>query len=172
MRLSLSPLLATALAALILAAAAVSADEYTLQDLTIDHPWARASAGPAPNGAAYLTVRNGGAADRLVAIAGDVAEHVELHSHRMDGTVMQMRSVEAVDVPAGGSATLQPGGLHIMLIGLKRPLKEGERFPLVLTFEKAGEVTVEVKVEGIGSMGPQGTAGHGGMHHGTTTPAN
>lgn len=176
MRLSPKPLFTAALGAVLLAAAAAAAHDYALGDLTIAHPWARASAGPARNGAAYLSVRNGGEADRLVAVAGDVAERVELHTHRTEGTVMQMRQVEAVEVPAGGTATLQPGGFHIMLIGLKQPLKEGERFPLLLTFEKAGAVTVEVKVEGVGSMGPQGSAGgaagHGGMHHGTPAPSN
>src|SRR3546814_9738821 len=83
----------------------------------------------------------------LVATEGEVAERVELHTHTMDGNVMQMRRVEFVEIPAQGEAALQPGGIHIMLIGLKQPLREGERFPLTLTFEKAGAVTVEVAVE-------------------------
>jgi len=172
MKLARTPLLTAAFGAAMLFAATAGAHDFTLGALTIGHPWARASAGPAPNGAAYLTVQNAGEADRLVAVSGDVAERVELHTHRMENNVMQMRQVDAIDVPAGGAATLQPGGLHVMLIGLKQPLKEGEHFPLVLTFEKAGEVSVEVTVEGVGSMGPQGGAGHGGMHHGTTMPAN
>jgi hypothetical protein len=168
-------------AALLLAASAAAAHDFTLGALKLDHPWARASAGPAGNGAAFLVIENSGDEDRLVAVAGDVAERAELHTHTMAGDVMQMRRVEAVEIPAHGSAALQPGGLHIMLIGLKQPLREGERFPLTLTFDKAGAVTVEFAVEGVGSMGPQGT-GHGGMghgsmdpgtmHQGTTTPSN
>jgi hypothetical protein len=84
-----------------------------------------------------------------------------------------MRRVEAIEVPADGMASLRPGGFHIMLIGLTEPLKEGERFPLTLTFEKAGSVTVEVAVEGVGSMGPQQDGmDHGTMDHGTMPPSN
>ena len=179
---SRTPRLAAALgAALLLAASAAAAHDFTLGALKLDHPWARASAGPAGNGAAFLVIENSGEADRLVATAGDVAARVELHTHTMAGDVMQMRQVEAVEIPAHGSAALQPGGLHIMLIGLKQPLREGERFPLTLTFDKAGEITVEFAIEGVGSMGGQGmgTGGmgqggmhHGTMHHGTTTPSN
>ena len=166
--------------AVILAAAALSgfgsiarADDVTLGSLKIDHPWARASAGPARNSAAFMTIHNAGDADRLVAAAADVSERVELHTHMMEGDVMKMRQVEAIEVPAGGMAELQPGGFHVMLIGLKAPLKEGEHFPLTLTFEKAGEMTLEVTVEAITSMGGgmnQGS-GHGTMNHGTM-PSN
>jgi periplasmic copper chaperone A len=150
------------------------AHEFKLGTLTIGHPWARASAGPVHNGAAYLTVQNTGAADSLIAVSGDVAERVELHVNQMEGDVMKMRRVDAVEVPAGGMAALEPSGYHIMLIGLAQPLKEGERFPLTLTFRVAGEVTVEVKVEAVGSMGPAGagTMDHGTMDHGTMPPSN
>src|SRR5690606_2912305 len=119
----MSPLrfrLSAALSAALLFAAApgASAHDFTLGALKIDHPWARASAGPARNGAAFFAVENSGPADRLVAASGDVAQRVELHTHRMEGNVMQMRQVEAVEVPAGGTAILQPGGFHVMLIGL------------------------------------------------------
>jgi copper(I)-binding protein len=178
-----------AFAAALLIAGAVAgtptaqAHDYKLGSMTIEHPWARASAGPVRNGAAYLVIRNDGAADRLLAVSGTVAERVELHTHLMEGDVMKMRRVEAVEVPANGKASLQPGSFHIMLVGLTEPLKEGERFPLTLTFEKAGSVTVEVAVEGVGSMGPQhgtldngtmnhGTMNHGTMDHGAMPPAN
>ena len=158
-------------------APAAFAHDYKLGALSIAHPWARASAGPARNGAAFLVIENAGAADRLIAVSGEVSERAELHSHMMEGDVMKMRRVEAVEVPANGTAALQPGGLHIMLIGLKQPLQEGERFPLTLTFKAAGEIVVEVAVEGVAGMGPQGgteheDTGHGGMDHGTMAPAN
>jgi len=149
------------------------AHEFTLGALKIDHPWARASAGPARNSAAFMTIHNAGSADRLIATSGDVAERVELHTHMMEGDIMKMRQVEAVEVPANAMAELQPGGFHIMLIGLKAPLKEGDRFPLTLTFEDAGEITVEVAVEAISSMGgAQGGMDHGGMHHGNPGSSN
>src|SRR3546814_9981702 len=89
--------------ALLLAAAALGgsavAHEFTLGALRLDHPWARASAGPARNGAAFLLIENAGPADRLVAAEGEVAERVELHTHTMDGNVMQMRRVEALEIP-------------------------------------------------------------------------
>lgn len=147
------------------------AHEFKLGALTIGHPWARASAGPVRNGAAYLTVHNAGDADSLVAISGDVAERAELHTHLMEGDVMKMRRVDAVEVPAGGTAALEPGSFHVMLIGLAQPLKEGESFPLTLTFRDAGEVTVEVKVEAVGSMGPAEME-HGSMDHGSGMPSN
>lgn len=149
------------------------AHDFTLGALKIDHPWARASAGPARNSAAFMTIHNAGGADRLVAVAADVSERVELHTHMMEGDVMKMRHVEAVEVPANAMAELQPGGFHVMLIGLKAPLKEGEHFPLTLTFEKAGEITVDVAVEAISSMGSaQGGMNHGGMNHGTPGSSN
>ncbi len=152
------------------------AHDFKIGALTIEHPWARASAGPVRNGAAYMTVHNAGAADSLLAASGDVAERVELHTHLMEGDVMKMRRVDAVEVPAHGMAALAPGSFHVMLIGLTRPLKEGENFPLTLTFRDAGEVTVQVTVEAVGSMGPkgagQGTMEHGTMDHGSGMPSN
>lgn len=157
----------------IFAATPAAAHEIKFAGFTIEHPWARASAGPARNSAAFMTIHNSGGADRLVAASGDIAARVELHTHMMEGDVMKMRQVEAVDVPAGGMAALQPGGFHVMLIGLHEPLKEGDRFPLTLTFEKAGEVTVEVAVEAIGSMGGQQDGmGHGSMNHDTMPMSN
>ena len=85
-------------------------------DISVDDPFARASAGMARVGAAFMTLRNAGSDDKLVSASSPVAEHVELHGHIKDGDVMRMRSVESIDVPAGGSVQLAPGGLHLMLI--------------------------------------------------------
>lgn len=129
--------------------------------IAVENVWARASAGRAGAGAAYLTLRNtGNADDRLLSASTDVAKRAELHTHRMNGNVMRMARVEAVGVPAGKAVTLKPGGNHVMLMGLNRKLAKGDRFPLTLTFEKSGSVTVDVAVQGIAAMGP---AGHGGM---------
>lgn len=117
--------------------------------ITIEHPHARATLPGQPTGGAYLTLANGGADDRLVAVRADVSERVELHTMAMEGDVMRMRELDAIELPAGKQVALKPGGLHIMLIGLKRPLKAGERFPMTLRFENAGEVTVQVDVETV-----------------------
>ncbi|MEZ5863317.1 MAG: copper chaperone PCu(A)C [Geminicoccaceae bacterium] len=140
---------------------AVQAHEFTVGELVIEHPWARATAAHQANGSAYFVIENGGEADRILGATSPVAGRVELHTHINDNGVMRMRQVKAIDLPAGETA-LAPGGLHIMLFDLGAPLVEGETFPLTLTLEKAGEVEVEVKVEpvtyGIGGD----TKGHGG----------
>jgi len=114
--------------------------------LRIEGAWAR----PADAGgmsAAYLVISNvGEAADALVAARSEVAQAVELHQSRLVGDVIQMRPMERVEVPAGGRVTLAPGGYHLMLIGLRRALRPGERFPIVLRFEKGGEITADVEV--------------------------
>lgn len=142
-----APLLAAAVAVTLSAAAL--AHGYTLGTLSIAHPWAKASAGMAANGAAFLKISNSGQADRLVSAQTPAAARTELHTHSMEGGVMKMRQVEAIDVPASGTVALEPGGLHVMLFDLKAPLKEHGRIPLTLTFEKAGSVTVEVQVESL-----------------------
>lgn len=120
--------------------------------IAVDHPWARASAGK--TGAIYMSIKNAGPADdRLVAVASPVADHAQLHIEINDNGVMKMRPLPAIEVKAKGEATLKPGGMHVMLIGLTHPLKEGESFPLTLTFEKAGKIDVTVAVEKAGSMG-------------------
>ena len=99
-------------------------------------------------GVVYLTLVNeGGAADRLIAIRTDVAEVVEFHETRKQGDIMTMQRVEGViEIPADGRVEFKPGGLHIMLLGLKRSLNPGDRFGLVLEFEKRGVVKVESEV--------------------------
>lgn len=142
-----APLLAAAVIATLSAGAL--AHGYTVGKLSISHPWAKASAGMAANGAAFLKITNSGDADRLVAAKTTAADRAELHTHSMDGGVMKMRQVEAIEIPAGSTVALEPGGLHVMLFGLKAPLKEHDKFPLTLTFEKSGSVDVEVQVEAL-----------------------
>ena len=110
-------------------------------------PWARPSPGGGKMSAAYLTLHNKGtAADQLLSASAPVAEAVELHTVVKDGDVMRMRPVPAIEVAPGATTVLQPGGYHIMLIGLKGPLKQGDRFPLELNFARAGRQQVEVTV--------------------------
>ena len=149
-------------------AAALFATPVLAGDIEVHHPWARASAGPARAGAAFMGIHNNaGAADRLVAASADVSKTVELHTHIKDGDVMRMRRVEGgIAVPAEGVVHLEPGGYHVMFMGLKAPLKEGETFPLTLTFENGGTMTVEVEVKGAGAMGPMHGPDHKhGDHH-------
>ena len=138
-----------------------SADEYQAGTLKIEHPWSRPTAPGVSVGVGYMVIVNAGKQDTLVAASTPVAGRVELHQTRMDGGMMKMRRVEKVDVPAGTTVRLEPGGLHMMLVGLKQPLAEGARLPLVLRFEKAGEVKVELKVETDGPAAKD--SGH--SHH-------
>ncbi|CAN0507983.1 unnamed protein product, partial [Discosporangium mesarthrocarpum] len=91
-------------------------------------------------------------------VSSDVSARTELHTHINDNGVMRMRHVKGVNLPAGGEVAFKPGGYHIMFIGLHKPLKKGERFPVTLIFEKAGKQTVEVNVMSVGAM-------KGGMKH-------
>lgn len=115
--------------------------------IEVSAPWARPSVGAAKTGAAYMILENRGpSADRLLSATAAVAETVEIHTVVKDGDVMRMRPVAAIEIAAGETQKLQPGGFHIMLIGLKGPLKAGEHFPLELTFEKAGRRRVDVAI--------------------------
>jgi len=125
----------------------------TTDTLEITGAFARATAPMAKAGAAFMTIRSLGAADRLVGFSTDACNRPELHTHIENDGIMQMRQVEAVEIPAGGVAELKPGGYHLMMIDLNRQLVEGETVTLTLKFENAGEVTLEVPVLSIGAMG-------------------
>jgi copper(I)-binding protein len=137
-----------------------------LAQVSIDQPWMRATPPGAKVAGGYMMVTNKGSTpDRLVGAASPVADRVELHVHMHEGGVMKMKQVPGFDIPAGGKFVLKPGGAHLMFVDIKRPIKEGEKIPVTLKFEKAGEVKAEYSVSGLGAMGP-GDAGHmGGMKH-------
>lgn len=129
--------------------------------LQVENAWARESPPGVTNGAAYMILNNQGKdVDRLVGVSGDVAQTIELHTHLLEGNVMKMRPVTAIEVNPGEPTVLRPGGLHIMLIGLKQPLVAGQRFTLNLQFEKAGTVAVPVQVSKTGPEMPH----QGPMH--------
>lgn len=139
-------MLRLALAAGLFASAAF-AHSYTAGALQIAHPWTRA-AQAGGNGAGYLSVANPGTADRLLGATSPAAARVELHRVEDDNGVMRMREVtDGLAVPPNGELKLAPGGLHIMLLGLKQNLAPGQMIPLSLRFERAGAVEVELKVE-------------------------
>jgi copper(I)-binding protein len=164
-------------AALFAAAFLLFAQTAWAAGLSADEAWARASMGAGTTGAVFLVLHNDGAqAQRIVSSSTPVAEAAELHTHSMNDGVMQMRQVEALEVPAGGSLMLQPGGDHVMLFGMKQLLQEGETFELTLTSESGESVTLPVAVMSPTHMGPgmgQGSGmGHGsgmgqGSQHGT-----
>lgn len=140
---------------------AALADDARIGSLHIDHAWARATPALAKTGAAYLTISNDGEEmDRLIAVATPAARKASLHTILMEDDIMKMRPVRAIEVHPGTPSVLKPGGLHVMLMGLRAPLEEGTTFRLTLTFETAGSVEVEVVVEKIGAMGPA-DSGHG-----------
>ncbi|WP_207537330.1 copper chaperone PCu(A)C [Sabulicella rubraurantiaca] len=126
--------------------------------VTVEEAWTRA-AGQGATGAGYMTLRSG-AGDRLLGAASPLAQRVELHNHIRDGDVMRMRPVEAVEVQPGTVVTLRPGGLHLMLYGLARPLSPGEQIPVTLRFERAGEIEARLQVQAAGARGPGGHGRH------------
>jgi len=113
----------------------------------IGQPWARATAPGAKVAAGYMTIRNKAAsADRLVGASSPAAARMETHVTVRDGDIMRMREVKGYDIPAGGSFELKPGGPHLMFVDIKQPFREGDRIPVTLEFEKAGEVRVDFPV--------------------------
>jgi hypothetical protein len=136
------------LAALLTPSLFATAHEYQVGELHIEHPWSRAMPSVAPTAAAYFVVHNRGPeADRLLGVQTPVAAKAEMHEHVHADGLMKMQQVQSVAIPAGGEVKFEPMGYHVMLFGLQQQAKEGERFPLTLTFEKAGKVEVEVAVQ-------------------------
>ncbi len=122
-------------------------------EIEVTRPWARATASTARTGAAFMIIRNGSAdADRLVGVSSSVSRKAGLHKSFMENDIMKMRHVDALEVPAGGMVALEPGGYHVMFMGLKAPFKEGDSFPLTLVFEKAGKIGVSVTIMKAGAM--------------------
>lgn len=133
--------------ALALACLVATAHDYKAGAIAIAHPHARATVDGQSTAGAYMGFKNDGAADRLLSATAAVSSSVELHSMTRDGGMMRMRRLDAIELPAGATVMLEPGGLHMMFVGLKAPLRAGESFPLELRFEKAGKVLVQVRVE-------------------------
>lgn len=146
--------------ALLALAAGAAYAEPPAGSIRVESAWARPTAPGARVGGAFLTLVGGRTADRVVAGSSPAAAAVELHTHVIEDGVAGMRAIPAIDVPAGGRVELKPGGLHVMLIGLKSPLKAGDTVPLRLRFEKAGEVEV-----GLAVGAPAGPATHGASPH-------
>lgn len=143
MRLGLYALLVS-----IICLGGAQAHSSTHGDLTFVHAHAYATIGVARAGAVFVTIRNDGSEDdALVGVESEDAARAELHTHIHQNGRMMMRPVEQITIPAGGEAKLQPGGDHIMLMGLKSALVADYAHDLVLVFRKAGRVPVEFVVE-------------------------
>ena len=151
-------LLRAALAAAILVATPVFAHNGVIHlgELNISLPFTRATLPNAPVGGGFLTIENTGTeADRLVSAASTVAGATQIHEMAMEGDVMKMRQlVDGLEIPAGETVVLAPGGFHIMFMGLKQAFVEGETVAVTLTFEKAGSVEVLLPVEAAAADAP------------------
>jgi periplasmic copper chaperone A len=151
-------------AGMMLVSAAASAQTG---DVQITDAWARATPGGAQSAAAYVSIEST-SGDKLTGVSTPAAQKADIHSMTMDDGVMRMRQVDSVDLPPGQKVTLKPGGYHIMMTGLAKPLEVGQSFPMTLDFATAGAKQVTVTVEKVGAMGPSEPAGGGmnmPMHH-------
>lgn len=156
-----------ALAALALGLAIAStanANDASAGGVTVSNAWARATPGGAKVGAAYMTIKSDNG-DTLLAASSDAAAVTELHTHILEGDVMKMRKVDSVEISKGGSVSFEPHGYHVMLIDLKKPLKEGDTVKLTLKFKNAGDITAEAKVQAIGATGPAAQGAAPEHHH-------
>jgi periplasmic copper chaperone A len=141
------------------------AEEVKAGDLVISQAWSRATPNGARIGAGYLTIENRGAtADRLMGGTADISAKIEVHEMSMNNGVMKMRPLDqGITIEPGKTVKLSPGGFHLMLLDLKGPLKQGDKLPVTLQFEKAGKVSITFDVQGVGAKGPAGSddgAGH------------
>lgn len=125
-------------------------------DIELQDAYTRAMLPGQPVGGGFVTIRNAGGADRLVSASSSIAEAVELHEMAMEGEVMKMRKLEkGIEVPAGETVELKPGGLHMMFMQVKTPFKEGDTVAVTLTFEKAGNVEITLPVRAAAPKGHQ-----------------
>ena len=145
-------------------AAPVRAEEVRAGDLVITQAWSRATPGGAKIGGGYLTIENkGSTADRLIGGSADIAGKIDVHEMAMHNGVMTMRALDkGLSIEPGKTVKLAPGGYHLMMSDLKGPLKQGEKLPVTLEFEKAGKVKLSLDVQGVGAQAPAGAANEGG----------
>ena len=144
------------LAMLLCLATAVLAHNHEKGEIQVRHPWSRATPPGAKVAAGYLEIRNNGSRpDRLLSASTPVAKRVEMHVTEHAGEVAKMRQLRAFEIPGRERLELRPGGAHLMLVDIVQPLKKGERFPMTLRFERAGELEVEFEVQEMGSRHPR-----------------
>jgi periplasmic copper chaperone A len=150
-------------------ASSAQAEDVTAGSLKISALWTRATAKNAPVGGGYMTITNtGNVPDRLIGGTSDASNRFEIHEMSMDNGVMKMRPIAGgIEIKAGQTIELKPGGHHVMFVGLKEPFERGQHVKATLHFEKAGNVAIEFTVEGIGAQtGGSNTPSRGQMQHG------
>src|SRR5215475_4037856 len=142
-------------------AADARAEDVRAGDLVISQAWTRATPGGAKTGGGFLTIENKGSApDKLIGASGDIAGKIEVHEMSTHDGVMKMRPVEGgLTIDSGKAVKLAPGGYHLMMMDLKSALKQGDKLPVTLQFEKAGKVAVTLDVQGVGAQAPGGSMG-------------
>ncbi len=150
---------------LLLSTASLHAEDA--KSVQIDKAVARATVGKQANGAAFLQIENKGTDDVLLSASSPVAAKVEIHMMSMEGDVMKMRALPQLELKSGKKLEMKPGnGPHIMLMGLKKPLVAGDKFPLTLNFRKAGKIDTTVDVADMGMpMMKKGNDGDMQHHH-------
>ena len=124
--------------------------EFRVGQIKVENPYTRATVAGQKVAGGFMKIENKGAADQLISASSPIAAEMQLHTMSMEGNVMKMREVKAIDVPANGSVDLKPGGLHLMFMDIKAPLKAGESVPVKLKFQKAGELEIKVPVRELG----------------------
>jgi copper(I)-binding protein len=139
-----------------LAGSVMADDDIKLGSLKIEDAKARATVPAQKMSGGFMKIENKGGADKLVAASSSVSKTMELHTMSMEGNVMKMREIKAIEIPANGKVELKSGGLHLMFIDLKEQLKPGSTIKVKLKFEKAGEVEVPFKVMGHPAHGEPG----------------
>jgi copper(I)-binding protein len=146
---------ALAMAVAIVVGGIAAAETDSAGGLQIVNPWTRATPGGATVGAGYLTITNMGPdTDRLIGGSLAAASRIELHTMAMENGIAKMRPLSSVEIKPGATVEFTPGGMHVMFVGLKQPLKQGQTLKGTLVFEKAGTVPVEFTVQGIGASAP------------------
>lgn len=140
------------------------ASDYKIGSLEIVSPWSRATPKGAPTAIGYMSIKNDGtASDRLIGGSVDFATGFQLHSMVMENGVSKMRELQDVDIAPGQTIAFKPGGSHVMFVGLKHPLAEGDHVKGTLVFEHAGTVQIEYDVQGVGAQSAPQHMGH--MNH-------
>ncbi|WP_454619304.1 copper chaperone PCu(A)C [Bradyrhizobium cenepequi] len=158
----LSSIIALAPLLVVLLGVPARAEDIKAGDLVISQAWSRATPSGAKVAGGYLTIENKGSSpDRLVGGSGDIAGKLEVHEMATENGVMKMRPLDkGLVIEPGKTVKLAPGGYHLMLFDLKNPLKQGDKVPVTLEFEKAGKVTLSLDVQAVGAQAPSGD--HGG----------
>jgi periplasmic copper chaperone A len=159
--LILAVVAAVAMTASTLSVPLARADEVKAGDLVITEAWSRATPSGAKIGGGYVTIENKGATpDKLIGASSDVAGSIQVHEMSMTNGTMKMRPVEnGLVIDPGKTVKLAPGGYHLMMMDLKKPLKQGDKLPITLEFEKAGKAQITLDVMGVGAQGPSTESG-------------